>query len=125
MRVFPPSSAEVTIVTAVNATFQEAFQFDDEDDVSWDFNNKLFAMSLKNTYEDAAALVTFSGGQIVVDDNTRRILHFNVPRETLAAAGVIPGCYYHDLLMTDGVNAVVTPLMHGDFIVTDGITGVT
>lgn len=122
----PPSSADVTIVTANNATFQDAFQFDDADDTTWSFANKAFQMDVKANAEDAAPLGSFSSGagEIIVSDYALRILYFNVSRETLATEGLIPGEYVYDLLMTDLNTAVVTPLMHGPFIVTDGITGV-
>lgn len=122
----PPSSADVTIVTANNATFQDAIQFGDEDDTTWSFANKSFQLDVKANAEDASPLGSFSSGagEIVISDYTLRILYFNVPRETLAADGLIPGEYVYDLLMTDLNNAVVTPLMHGPFIVSDGVTGV-
>ncbi len=122
----PPSSANVRIVTAVNATFQDAFQFDDEDVTSWDFNNKTFTMGIKRDFEDAAQLISLTSvdGTIVVDDALARILHFNVPPVVLAAAQIVVGDYIYDLLMTDFITAVVTPIMHGDFIMTDGVTGV-
>lgn len=122
----PPSSADVTIVTANNATFQDAFQFDDATDTTWDFVNKTFQMDVKANVEDASPLGSFTSasGKIVVDDTVLRILHFNVPKATLAADLLIPGEYVYDLLMTDTGTLVVTPLMHGPFIVTDGVTGV-
>ena len=122
----PPSSADVTIVTANNATFQDAFQFDDEDDTTWSFVSKTFQMDIKANIEDASPLGSFTSasGKIVVDDTATRVLHFNVPLATLAVDGLIPGEYVYDFLMTDTITSVVTPLMHGAFIVTDGVTGV-
>lgn len=123
----PPSSADVTIVTANNATFQDAFQFDDDDVTTWTFTNKTFRMDVKaNVENDAPPMGSFTsaGSEIVVDDVTLRILHFNVNKATLLADGLIPGEYVYDFLMTDTITTVVTPLMHGAFIVTDGVTGV-
>lgn len=120
--VSPPSSARVKIVQAKNATFSEAYQFDDETVTQWDFLSKTFSMSIKGNYEQAAALLTLTSGagQIVVDDTTKRILHFNVPMATLQAA-LVPGSYIYDLIMTDAAS-VRTQLMHGEFVFTDAIT---
>lgn len=121
--VHPPSSSHVKIVTAYNASFQEAYQFDDADDTSWNFSNKTFRMDIKGNYEQDVALLSFTSGaaEIVVDDVTLRILHFNVPEATIQAA-VPPGSYVYDLIMTDSGNVRV-PLMHGEFILTQGVTG--
>ncbi len=123
----PPSSADVTIITANNATFQDAFQFDDDTDTSWSFANKTFRMDVKSNIEnDAPPMGSFTSAasEIVVDDTALRILHFNVPKATLSADLLIPGEYVYDLLMTDTITSVVTPIMHGAFVVTDGVTGV-
>lgn len=123
MRQVPPTSANVTISTAINASFSDAFQFGLDTDTTWTFSNKTFRMDVKADVEDADALLTFSsgGGEIVVDDVALRILHFNVPMSIIQDA-VPPGPYVYDLIMTDDSD-VRTPLMHGKFWVVDGVTG--
>lgn len=122
----PPSSADVTIITANNATFQDAFQFDAATVTTWSFASKTFQMDVKANVEDASPMASFTSAasEIVVDDAVLRVLHFNVSKATIAADLLIPGEYVYDFLMTDTITSVVTPLMHGSFIVTDGVTGV-
>lgn len=118
----PPTSANVRIVTGNNMTFQDAFQFDEATVTSWDFSNKTFRMDIKGVYDDPTYLVslTSASGQIVIDDAALRVLHFDVPEAIFAA--VPPGTYIYDLIMTDAA-AIRTQLMHGYFVLTDGVTG--
>jgi hypothetical protein len=125
----PPSSARVKIVTAKNATFQEAYQFDppDADDPTppaWSLMPN-FRLDVKAYFEQAVALLslTSAAGQIVVDDPVNRLIHFNVP-ETSIVPPLVPGVYVYDLINFDNsVPPIRIPLMHGEFIVTDGVTG--
>jgi hypothetical protein len=124
----PPSSANVKIVVAKNASFVEAFQFDPPvagvTPPTWTLYPN-FRLDVKAYPEQAAALVslTSASGQIVVDDATQRVIHFNVP-ETIITPALVPGCYWYDLIMFDGSTPPIrVPLMHGAFVVTDGITG--
>lgn len=123
----PPSSAHVKIVTAKNATFNEAYQFDPPVDgvtpPTWTLYANL-RMDVKGYLDQAAALVSFtSPGQIVIDDAVQRVIHFNVA-ETVIQAALVPGRYVYDLIMFDNSTpAVRVPLMHGEFVVTDGVTG--
>lgn len=121
--IHPPTSANVDISVPNNASFNEAFQFDDATVTYWDFNNKTFAMALKGNFEQTVALITFvsGGGQITVDDAALRILHFNVPDDDLNAV-LVPGRYVYDLIMTDA-SEVKTQLMHGAFNFAIGVTG--
>lgn len=121
--VSPPTSAHVNIVTADNATFQDAYQFDDATDTSWNFTGKTFRMDIKANKEALVALlsITSAAGQIVVDDAVTRVLHFNVPAATIVAV-MPPGYYVYDLIMTDG-SSVRTPLMYGEFVLDHGVTG--
>jgi len=122
-QVHPPSSSHVKIVTAWNASFSEAYQFDESTDVTWNFTAKTFRMDIKGNYEQDTALLslTSAASYIVVDDVTLRILHFNVPEAVIQAA-MPPGNYVYDLIMTDA-DGVRVPLMHGDFVLTQGVTG--
>lgn len=119
-----PSSANVKIVTADNATFQESYQFDDEDNTDWSFVGKTFRMDIKANHDAASYLLSFTSGasEIVVDDTALRILHFNVAETQFDPDVIPPGEYSYDLIMTDG-SGVRTPLMHGVFVLTNGITG--
>ena len=119
----PPTSSHANITVAKNTTFADAVQFDDEDDTTWDFNDKTFRMGLKGNYEQAAETVAFTSeaAEIVVLDATLRILGFNVPPATLEAA-LVPGVYLYDLFMTDTNTAVKTQLMYGEFRYAEAVT---
>lgn len=127
-RCVPVSSANVDLVEANNATMTDALQFDPPvpgvTGPAWSFSNQNFRLDVKPNLETALPLLTLtSPGQIVVDDVALRILHFNVPESVIAGA-LIPGTYLYDLIMFDNsVPPVRVPLMHGKFVVTDGITG--
>jgi hypothetical protein len=124
----PPSSANVKIVVAKNGTFNEAYQFDPPQPgvvpPTWTLYPN-FRLDVKAYYEQTAPLCSFlsSAGQIVVDDPVQRIIHFNVP-ETLISPPLVPGKYLYDLIMYDNsVPPIRVPLMYGDFIVSEGVTG--
>lgn len=125
---YPPSSANADIITAKNATFNEAYQFDPPvagvTGPAWTLSPN-FRMDVKAYYNQAVALVSFTtaAGQIVVDDAVQRTIHFNVP-ETVISGPLVPGTYIYDLIMYDNsVPPIRIPVMHGKFIVTDGVTG--
>jgi hypothetical protein len=124
----PPSSAHVKIVTASNATFNEAYQFDPpQPGVTppvWTLYNH-FRLDVKTAYGQPTPLCSFTtaAGQIVIDDPVQRVIHFVVP-ETSIVPPLIPGTFVYDLIMyDDSVPAIRVPLMHGEFIVTTGVTG--
>jgi hypothetical protein len=130
-----PSSAPVDFVEQDNATMADAFQFDPPPygltgatgctGPQWNFVGQNFRMDIKRRRDDESALLslTSDAGEIVVDDETNRILHFNVPETTLTGA-LIPGWYYYDFIMYDGSSPPIrVPLMHGWFRLVHGITG--
>lgn len=119
----PPSSAHVDINTPDNATFSEAFQFDDAAVTYWNFTSKTFRMDIKANRWVSANLIslTSGAGQIVVDDAALRVLHFNVSDAVLNAA-MPTGKYVYDLIMIDGAG-VRTQIMHGEFWFSHGVTG--
>jgi hypothetical protein len=128
-RCAPASSALVDFVVSNNATFGDALQFDPPvpgvTGPAWSFSNQNFRLDIKPNLETASPLLSLlsSAGQIVVDDVTLRILHFNVPESVISAA-LIPGEYIYDFIMFDGSTPPVrVQIAHGKFIVTDGITG--
>lgn len=128
MHQHPPSSAHVKIVTAKNATFNEAYQFDAPvqgvPPPTWVLYPN-FRLDVKGYLEQPAPLlsVTSAAGQIIVDDPVQRVIHFNVP-ETLLFPALTPGRYFYDLIMFDNsVPPIRVPLMHGEFVLTDGVTG--
>lgn len=135
MRNVAPSSANVKIVTQDNATFYDAFQFDPPANgvtgatgctgPQWNMENQNFRLDIKRDDELDDPLLSLSSelGQIVVDDTTQRILHFNVPKDTLTAA-LVPGRYIYDFIMYDNSDPPIRiPLMHGEFVLTHGISG--
>lgn len=130
-----PSSAFVDIVAQNNASLTDAFQFDPPPGglggftgctgPNWTMTGQNFRLDIKGNRQQPAFLLslTSAAGQIVVDDATQRILHFNVP-DTILAAALVPGEYLYDFIMYDNsVPSVRVPLMHGRFVVPDGITG--
>jgi hypothetical protein len=126
---YPASSAHIDLVVANNATFGDALQFDPPvpgvTGPAWSFSGQNFRLDIKPNFETALPLLslTSAAGQIVVDDVTQRILHFNVPESVIAAA-LIPGCYLYDFVMySNDVPPIRVVLSHGKFSVTDGVTG--
>lgn len=124
----PASIAVVDFVVPDNATFNDSLQFDPPvagvTGPAWSFSGQNFRMDIAPNRETASLLsLTSAAGEIVVDDVTQRILHFNVP-ETVITAALIPGEYIYDFIMFDGSTPPVrVPLMKGKFIVTAGVTG--
>lgn len=122
----PAETAAVVDLTVPNSvTWQDAFQFGDEDDTTWNFTGQNFRVEVKASYNDTAALYTLTsaGGTIVVDDAIQRVLHFNVPEATIRANLPVAE-YVYDLVMFDGsVPPVRVMLMSGAVEVTQGVTG--
>lgn len=124
----PGSSARVDLVAASNATFGDAIQFDAPvpgvTGPAWSLSGQKFAMDIDANHEQNTPLlsITSDAGQIVTDDVTERIIHFNVPDSVLQAA-LVPGVYVYDLIMYDTATPPVrVALMHGTFTLTDGVT---
>lgn len=130
-----PSSAHVDLTVQNNATVQDAFVFDPPPGLTgvtggtgpyWTFDNKSFRLDIKGNKEQVAPLLslTSGAGQIIVDSTSLRVLHLNVDEATLSAA-LVPGKYFFDFIMIDTSVSpnIRIPLMHGEFKVTDGITG--
>lgn len=125
------TAAIVEMVISDNATWDDAFQFGDEDDTTWTFDNQSFSMDVKTSSDETEVLLalTTANGRIVVDDTDLRILHFHVPDTDVQ--DTIPfidddGCsnsYVYDLIMTDDDSGDRLQLMTGKVRVTHGITG--
>lgn len=143
----PPTSAHVDIATANNETWVDAFQFDPpcgpygyfnagggycyatgtsgNTFPFWNFSGQNFRLDIKGNRGQTGPLlsVTSAAGEIIVDDYGNRILHFNVP-ETVLQAALVPGDYIYDFIMFDGSTPPIRiALMHGKFVLADGITG--
>ena len=134
-----PTAAIVNITTADNVTFEDAYQFDPPavpgqplppyypaggTGPTWGFTGQNFRMDIKTNLNASGPSLTLTSaaGQIVVDDFTNRILHFNVP-ETIFS-GLIPGTFLYDFIMFDGsVPPIRVMLMQGKFYLQHGITG--
>lgn len=128
-QVYAPSSAYVDLVAPNNATFGASIQFDPPVEgvtgPSWSLSGQKFRMDIEANHEQNTALLSLTSddGEIVIDDVTERIIHFNVPMSAIQAV-LVPGTYIYDLVMYDtSTPPVRTVLMHGRFIVTDGVTG--
>lgn len=118
------TSARVDIAIDNNGTWSDAFQFGEPTDTTWDLTDQTFELDVKlNRYSSTALLqLTTGNGKIVTDDVVQRVIHFNVSAADIQAA-LNPGRYVYDLIMLNGSSpAVRVPLMHGDLIVTQGVT---
>lgn len=121
------TAACVDIYARNTVTLQDAFQFDDEDDTSWSLTGMTFEMEVKASREDTTPLLTLTSGagEIVVDDETTRVIHLNVDPASLQAA--LPcGEYVYDLVMIDPSTTpdTITELMHGRLFLKQGVTEV-
>jgi hypothetical protein len=132
------TAARVDLVTSVNTTYEDAFQFDPPavpgqppppyypggaTGPTWTFLNQNFRMDLKTNINASGPSLTLtsSDGQIVVDDVINRILHFNVPE---SAISLVPGTYIYDFIMYDGsIPPIRVMLMQGKFYLQPGVTG--
>jgi hypothetical protein len=118
-----PSAAQVDILYANNGTLFDAFQFGAPTD-TWTLTGQSFVMDIKASRDDATPLLTLTSGagQIIVDDATQRIVHFNVA-DTVMNAALAVGTYVYDLVMFDGSTPPIRiPLMEGHFYVQQGVT---
>jgi hypothetical protein len=148
-----PTSARVDLATSNNATWQDAFQFDPTGSTgaptpnfwppgstgpNWTLTpNHL--ITIKGNRLQTVPLMTIDSGKtgcqlIVIDDAINRILHTNVSDMVLTGVvtgttgatgqGLIPGTYVYDWIMYDNsVPPIRTALMHGKFVLSDGVGG--
>lgn len=117
-------SARVDLEVGNNATWADAFQYDDEDDTSWTLTGQSFVMEVKRSQYDADPLFTLStgNGRIVVDDVDLRVLHLNAVDTDFSA--VLPvGEYRYDLIMVDDNDGSRVQLQHGEVEIIQGVTG--
>ncbi len=130
------TSARVDMEIALNATWEDAFQFGGPTDTTWSFSGQKFWLDIKGNIEDAAPALrlvsdaeTFVGfpylaNAIVVDDAVKRVLHLNVDMATLVNYLLPWQNYVYDLIMIDGSSpAVRVSLMHGRVRTALGVTG--
>jgi len=118
------TATEVDIVASNNATLQDAFQFGEEDDTSWDLTGQSFKLEIKASNDDVDPLLTLSttDGSIVVDDIVQRVIHLNLGMVALKAALPV-GEYVYDLIMYDGSPTPIrTQMMFGKFCLRQGTT---
>ena len=125
-----PTSAPVDFVVNNNATFGDSIQFDPKGPTgatagAWGLTGMSFRMDIKRNLAATGPLMSLYLGAtgIQIQDTAQRIISFNVPYNNLQAA-MTPGDYNYDFVMVAGSNPPVrTPLMHGKFILKDGVTG--
>lgn len=113
----------VDIEIRTNVYWDDAFQYGQPDDFTWDFSGKSFLLDVKSKASDASALLALSSvsGSIVVDDVANRRLHVYVTDHSVRAALPI-GCYVYDLVMVDNFTGQRDALMYGDISVVTGVT---
>lgn len=119
------TSAHVDLAIDNNGTWQDAFQFGDEDDTTWTLVNQSFSLDVQLNYYDAVPRLslTSGAGEIVIADPIQRVIFLNVTPAAIQSS-LQPGTYVYDLVMSDDVTSVRVPLMHGTVEVTQGVTGV-
>ena len=121
------TSAKVDLRIANNATWQDAFQFGDPDDLTWDLAGQMFELDVQRNPYDAVPLLSLSSSEneIVIADIIQRVIYMNVDATAIQGA-LSPGTYVYDLVMIAGDNpappAVRVPLMHGYLQVSQGVT---
>jgi hypothetical protein len=121
------TSAEVHLRIANNATWQDAFQFGDPDDLTWTLESQMFELDVQRNPYDAVPLLSLSSSEneIVIADVFQRVIYMNVDA-TAIQGSLSPGVYVYDLVMIAGDNpappAVRVPLMHGTLQVVQGVT---
>jgi len=121
------TSAQVNLAISNNATWQDAFQFGEPDDLTWDLNGQMFELDVQRNPYDAVPLLSLSSSEneIVIADTIQRVIYMNVDASAIQAA-LSPGTYVYDLVMIAGTNpappAVRVPLMHGTLQVSQGVT---
>lgn len=117
-------SARVDMDVGNNATWSDAFQYDDEDDTSWTLTDQSFVMEVKRSQYDDDPLFTLStdNGRIVVDDVDLRIIHLNA--EDVDFVELLPvGEYRYDIIMIDDNDDTRVQLQHGKVNIIQGVTG--
>jgi hypothetical protein len=117
------TSAEAKIVIGNGTTWQDAFQFGQSGDFTWQLQPN-WEMEIKLDRFQMTPLLNPStaNGQIIVDDVVQRVIHFNVPPSVIQAA-LQPGIYVFDLVMFDNSTpAIRTVLMHGLLKVIQGVS---
>lgn len=121
------TSARVDLRISNNATWQDAFQFGDPADLTWDLNGQMFELDVQRTRYDAVPLLSLSSSEneIVIADTIQRVVYMNVDA-TAIQESLSPGTYVYDLVMVAGTDpappAVRVPLMHGTLQVVQGVT---
>lgn len=116
------TSAHYNMTVDNNGTWQDAFQFDDEDDLTWSLVGAQFSLDVQVNYFDAAPKLSLTSqdNEIVIADPIKRVIYLNVAPSEVQAA-LPPGTYVYDLVMTDQMG-MRTPLMHGYVTVAQGVT---
>jgi hypothetical protein len=137
------TAARVDLTASTNTTFEDAYQYDPPSNwtgvtgPTWSFTGMNFQMDIKGNRGQTGPLLSVWGptggsNMIQVQDQTNRILNFNVPPAVLTGLtggtgatgpGMVPGRYVYDFLMFDQSHPpIVVGLMFGEFTLYDGIT---
>jgi hypothetical protein len=114
--------APVDLIVDNNGSWSDAFQFGDLDDTSWNLIGCTFELDVQRNAYDLVPLLSLSSanGRILIADPVQRVIYFDVDAVDLQA-GLQPGAYVYDLVMTDQLG-VRTPLMGGILEVVQGVT---
>lgn len=116
------TSAHYDMAIDNNGTWRDAWQFDDEDDLTWTLDGTTFLMDVQLNYYDAVPKLSLRSqdNEIIVADTVKRVIYLNVDPSAIQSA-LTPGVYVYDLIMIDG-SGVRTPLLHGYVKVAQGVT---
>lgn len=116
------TSAPVELQIDNNGTWEDAFQFGEPDDMTWDLLGQTFEMDVQRNPYDAVPLLSLStgNGRIITDSAILRVIHFKVDADDIQSS-LKPGTYVYDLVMIYEGDIRV-PLMHGAVQVVQGVT---
>lgn len=110
-----------------NVTWQDAFQFDDPADLTWDLEGQMFELDVQRNPFDASPLLSLSSAEneIIIADVIKRVVYMNVDAQAIQES-LSPGTYVYDLVMIAGNDpappAVRVALMYGTLEVVQGVT---
>jgi hypothetical protein len=113
----------VDLAISTNSWWDDAFQFGDPADVTWNFVGMSFLSGVKRSENDASPLLSCSSaaGTIVVADPINRVLNYLVTDVAVKAA-LPDGDYQYDLIMVNNATGQRDVLMYGSLSVETGIT---
>jgi hypothetical protein len=106
-----------------NVWWDDAFQFGQLDDQTWNFTGMNFYLNVQVHDTDTVPLLALSSlsNTILVEDPINRILQMNVADGAIRTALPV-GKYVYDLIMVNSTTGQTDGLMYGTIDVKQGVT---